>query len=198
MRPHTNPFNRLDVDGNGHVTPLDVLNLIDSPDTPNDPTPPVDEPVDEPIDEPVDEPIVELTDETRPEPEREGGSVLGVGATIDPLTRAAGDSNRDGVFDSSDLVVVFAAGEYEDSISGNSTFETGDWNGDGEFTSSDLVFAFRFGAYGRGARGLAVEAEGTSADTLSNASLNLRARDRLFEDNDELWALRDLLEDDDL
>ena len=58
-----------------------------------------------------------------------------------------GDSNRDGVFDSSDLVVVFRAAEYEDDIDGNSTFEEGDWNGDGDFNTTDLVFAFQAGTY---------------------------------------------------
>ena len=38
-----------------------------------------------------------------------------------------GDSNGDGVFDSSDLILVFEAAEYEDDIEGNSTFEEGDW-----------------------------------------------------------------------
>lgn len=59
----------------------------------------------------------------------------------------AGDSNRDGVFDSSDLLLVFQAGEYEDDIDGNSTFEEGDWNGDGDFSSSDFVIAFMEGNY---------------------------------------------------
>ena len=58
-----------------------------------------------------------------------------------------GDSNHDGRFDSSDLVVVFAAAEYEDDIVGNSTFEEGDWNGDGDFTTAELVFAFAARTY---------------------------------------------------
>ena len=58
-----------------------------------------------------------------------------------------GDSNHDGVFDSSDLVLVFAAGEYEDAVQMNSTFEEGDWDHDGDFTTSDLVFAFQTGGY---------------------------------------------------
>lgn len=58
-----------------------------------------------------------------------------------------GDSNNDGRFTLADLVLVFQAGEYEDSVLDNSTFDEGDWNGDGEFTSSDLVFAFQFGLY---------------------------------------------------
>ena len=63
-----------------------------------------------------------------------------------------GDSNQDGIFNSSDLVLVFQAGEYEDDIAGNSTFAEGDWDGDGDFTTKDFVFAFRAGAYSREAR----------------------------------------------
>lgn len=58
-----------------------------------------------------------------------------------------GDVNHDGIFNSGDLVLVFAAGEYEDEIAGNSTFEEGDWDGDGDFTTADLVLAFRSGGY---------------------------------------------------
>jgi hypothetical protein len=65
----------------------------------------------------------------------------------DQLPTIAGDSNHDGIFNSSDIVAVFQAGEYEDLISGNSTFEEGDWNQDGDFTTSDLVFAFQRGSY---------------------------------------------------
>jgi hypothetical protein len=65
---------------------------------------------------------------------------------LSPL-RLVGDSNGDGVFNSSDLVVVFQAGEYEDDIAGNSTFEEGDWDGNGDFNSRDLVLAFQIGNY---------------------------------------------------
>jgi hypothetical protein len=44
-------------------------------------------------------------------------------------------------------VVVFQAGEYEDQVPGNSTFEEGDWNGDGDFTTSDFVFVLQAGTY---------------------------------------------------
>ena len=37
-----------------------------------------------------------------------------------------GDSNGDGAFDSSDLIMVFEAGEYEDGIANNSDFSEGD------------------------------------------------------------------------
>ena len=69
--------------------------------------------------------------------------------------RVVGDSNGDGVFNSTDLILVFQAGEYEDSIDNNSTFEEGDWNGDGEFDSGDLVYAFQAGTYENAATPLA-------------------------------------------
>ena len=45
-------------------------------------------------------------------------------------------------WNSGDFVQVFTAGQYEDTIGGNSTWATGDWNGDQEFDSSDFVAAF--------------------------------------------------------
>jgi hypothetical protein len=81
--------------------------------------------------------------------------------SVDPRTidrvfldtlRLVGDSNLDGQFDSSDLVRVFISGEYEDSITRNSTWAEGDWNGDLEFTTSDLVLAFTYGNYVRDAK----------------------------------------------
>jgi hypothetical protein len=61
-----------------------------------------------------------------------------------------GDSNHDGLFNSSDLVAVFTAGEYEDGVPGNSTWEEGDWNRDGDFDSSDFTTAFAAGGYEEG------------------------------------------------
>ncbi len=63
------------------------------------------------------------------------------------LNTSSGDANLDGVFDSSDLVVVFQAGVYEDDVAGNASWATGDWDCDGDFTTRDLVVAFREGAY---------------------------------------------------
>ena len=61
-----------------------------------------------------------------------------------------GDSNFDGAFGSSDLVVVFTAGKYEaDTAAG---WAEGDWNGDLKFSSSDLVTAFTDGGYEAGPR----------------------------------------------
>ena len=59
----------------------------------------------------------------------------------------AGDSNRDGVFNTEDLAFVFAAGKYEDQLANNATFTEGDWDGDGDFTSQDIVFAFQQGGF---------------------------------------------------
>jgi hypothetical protein len=56
-----------------------------------------------------------------------------------------GDANLDGRFDSSDLVAIFQAGEFEDGIAKNSSWNEGDWNADGDFTSADLIAAFVLG-----------------------------------------------------
>jgi hypothetical protein len=69
-----------------------------------------------------------------------------------PPIRKIGDSNGDGIFNSSDLIVVFQAGEYEDGVPQNSTFEEGDWSGDHEFDTTDLVLAFQAGTYVNAAR----------------------------------------------
>lgn len=63
-----------------------------------------------------------------------------------------GDANLDGEFNSSDFVVVFQTGEYEDETAGNSVWGTGDWNGDGDFDSGDFVLAFQGGGYEQGPR----------------------------------------------
>ncbi|MCP4193349.1 MAG: tandem-95 repeat protein [Planctomycetaceae bacterium] len=68
------------------------------------------------------------------------------------LVDLPGDANRDGKFNSSDLVQVFAAGKFEDGTPNNSTWEEGDWDGDGDFTSSDIVIAFQAGHYSAAAK----------------------------------------------
>ncbi len=87
---------------------------------------------------------------------------LNDGSLTDPTARAAyvhdvlgtwmGDSNKDGEFNSGDLVAVFTAGEYEDGVPENSSWATGDWNGDKDFDSSDLVVAFSDGGFEMGPR----------------------------------------------
>lgn len=61
-----------------------------------------------------------------------------------------GDANLDGVFDSTDLVEVFASGEYESGEPAG--WAQGDWDGNGLFDSSDLVLAFADGGYEQGPR----------------------------------------------
>ena len=70
-----------------------------------------------------------------------------------------GDSNHDGIFDSSDLVLVFQAGLYETGDA--ASFEQGDWNDDRVFDSGDLVLAFQAGHYTQGAESLAAELTAT-------------------------------------
>ena len=75
------------------------------------------------------------------------------------LDTSFGDANLDGVFNSTDFVQIFMAGEYRDAIAANSTWSTGDWTGDGEFDSDDLVLALTDGQYQAAAVGLIVVPE---------------------------------------
>lgn len=61
--------------------------------------------------------------------------------------RLIGDSTLDGLFDSSDLIAVFVAGQYEDATPDNSAWHDGDWNADGDFDTSDLIAAMATGTY---------------------------------------------------
>ncbi len=67
-----------------------------------------------------------------------------------------GDANLDGEFNSTDFLIVFQAGQYEDGIPGNSGWSTGDWNGDADFDSTDLVVAFQAAGFEKGPRVAAV------------------------------------------
>lgn len=71
---------------------------------------------------------------------------------VDLLDTYYGDSNLDGEFNSADFVFTFIFGEYEDAITGNSTWGEGDWNMDGDFNTSDLVFTFSKGGFEEGPR----------------------------------------------
>ena len=63
-----------------------------------------------------------------------------------------GDADLNGLFNTSDLTLVFQAGEYEDDAIGNSTWSTGDWDGDREFATGDLVTAFQAAGFESGPR----------------------------------------------
>lgn len=56
-----------------------------------------------------------------------------------------GDSNRDGAFDSGDLVTAFTAGKY--GTGEVAYWEDGDWNANMVFESRDFVTAFQTGLY---------------------------------------------------
>jgi hypothetical protein len=91
-----------------------------------------------------------------------------------------GDSNLDGQFNSTDLVLVFQAAQYEDAELGNSTWTTGDWNGDAEFTSRDLVLAFQGGGFEKGPRpSHAVPEPGGMTIGLLSLTLLVRLRTRV-------------------
>lgn len=83
-----------------------------------------------------------------------------------------GDSNLDSEFNSSDFVLVFSAGEYEDGIANNSTWATGDWNGDQEFSSGDFVVAFSDGGFELGPRPAANVPEPSTAVWLAGILLS--------------------------
>ena len=88
------------------------------------------------------------------------------------LDTSFGDANLDGVFNSQDLVMVFQAGEYEDSTERNSTWESGDWNGDGEFDSADIILAFQRGQYVSAATSLQTVANRLAATTIQHRERN--------------------------
>ena len=84
-----------------------------------------------------------------------------------------GDANLDGEFNSADLTTVFLAGEYEDAIEENSTWEEGDWNADRDFTSKDMVMAFLDGGYEQGPRPAAAVPEPSALGLLLASGLLL-------------------------
>lgn len=61
----------------------------------------------------------------------------------------AGDANRDGQFDSSDLLEVFRVGKYETGEFAG--WIEGDWNDNAVFESGDLIEALQTGTYEQGA-----------------------------------------------
>ena len=68
------------------------------------------------------------------------------------LGTVVGDVNLDGVFNSTDFVEIFRAGEFEDGRQNNSTYTEGDWNCDGDFGTRDFVHVFQLGTYSANAR----------------------------------------------
>lgn len=115
------------------------------------------------------------------------------GAADGETVRRAGDVNGDGIFNSQDLVLVFAAGKYEDDIPNNATFEEGDWDGDGDFTTADLVAALQLG-YTNSAVPRSFAFDPKEATLWVDDALRTKRDDDLSVDADSLDAL--LAEDD--
>ncbi len=84
------------------------------------------------------------------------------------LGTSYGDSNLDGIFNSTDLINVFQVGEYEDGVPLNSTWADGDWDGDGDFTTRDMILAFQQGDYVAAAQSAG---ESSPAESLVTAEL---------------------------
>ncbi|MCA9212788.1 MAG: lamin tail domain-containing protein [Planctomycetales bacterium] len=98
-----------------------------------------------------------------------------------------GDSNYDGTFNSTDLIRVFAANEYEDNMRENSLWSEGDWNCDGDFDSGDLVRAFKAGGYSAAATSMnhAVSTDRTVISTIaSNIAAAAMQDDELMTGNE--------------
>jgi hypothetical protein len=104
----------------------------------------------------------------------------------DILATHYGDANLDGRFDTGDLVKVFAAGEYEDSLANNSRWATGDWNLNGDFDTGDLVKAFTDGGFEKPALAQVVA---TAKRSLLDANLIASAQ---FDNGDDVcpFAMR--------
>ena len=87
-----------------------------------------------------------------------------------------GDANLDNEFNSSDLVVVFAAGQFE--LDADAGWEQGDWTGDRRFNSSDLVAAFVDGGFELGPKSVAAVPEPHSFAMMMFMALACLARFR--------------------
>lgn len=101
---------------------------------------------------------------------------------IDSIKKTyVGDADLNGQFDTTDFVMVFQAGQYEDGVTGNSGWATGDWNGDTEFDSSDFVSAFQSGGFEQGPRAAvsAVPEPAFGASAMGVTLLLLRTRKRI-------------------
>lgn len=108
------------------------------------------------------------------------------GGSPGSVDRLPGDVNRDGVFDSRDLVIAFQAGEYEDEEEGNSSFDEGDWNADGDFNSRDLVLAFQLGTFQPNATEDRTFEPNSVINSIRRKESSAGAVDRLFNDIGQL------------
>ncbi|MCA9151505.1 MAG: hypothetical protein KDA92_19465, partial [Planctomycetales bacterium] len=110
---------------------------------------------------------------------------------FDLMKTTYGDANFDGVFNSSDLIVVFQAGQYEDGLPVNSMWATGDWDMDGEFSTSDLVTAFQTGAYVAAATTASQAATSVNVAQIASANESRPSATRFADAVDRSWASQD-------
>jgi hypothetical protein len=85
-----------------------------------------------------------------------------------------GDTNLDGRFDSTDLILAFSAGQYEDASTANSVWSRGDYDCDGDFNSGDLILAFSTGGYVAAANRSAIAIYAAAIDEQPNSSDAMR------------------------
>ncbi|MCA9150846.1 MAG: discoidin domain-containing protein, partial [Planctomycetales bacterium] len=81
----------------------------------------------------------------------------------------AGDSNGDGKFDSSDLVVAFSAGKYNTGL--EARYSEGDWDHSGYFDTNDLIFALQQGSDGFTPRAASPLLSASTGDVLGQHGL---------------------------
>ena len=98
-----------------------------------------------------------------------------------------GDSNLDGEFGTTDLVRVFTVGEYEDGITGNSTWASGDWDGNADFDTRDFVFVFQRGEYEVGPRPAVAAVPEPSGLTLVIVAQAVVLGRRRLRTRDSIW-----------
>jgi hypothetical protein len=85
-------------------------------------------------------------------------SVVGQETSRRPLQ--VGDVTGDQLFDSGDLVQIFASGKYETGLPAN--WSEGDWTFDNRFDTTDLIEAFKTGTYEKPAAGAVAVPEPSS------------------------------------
>jgi hypothetical protein len=90
-----------------------------------------------------------------------------------------GDTDLNGVFDSTDLVQAFVYGRYESALP--ATWISGDRDCDGRFTSRDLIWAFRSGGYVAASQAAAVSPSALLHPRAADIAIALYA-DALYAD----------------
>ncbi len=104
-----------------------------------------------------------------------------------------GDANLDRTFDSTDLLLLFQRGEYEDRLPNNSGWADGDFNCDGDFDSADLLLALQTGTYERGPMAVSIASMSPSAtaDGQIAAAVDVALSDLISDESESLSGSAD-------